>query len=79
MQKRVTLDAAIHATGLRFNEDVIIVHKFKRYVNMPIFRAWMIDAFISYVDYLRPEKLEINEEAIFVMENLKKYKNEEGL
>ncbi|KAA6401342.1 MAG: hypothetical protein EZS28_003132 [Streblomastix strix] len=37
--KRVILDADVHATGLKFNVDVIIEHRPKGYVNSAIFRA----------------------------------------
>lgn len=69
--KRVTLDAEVHTTNVRFNEDLVIVHGPKVYVNKPIFRAWIIDVLIPYVDFLRSEKLGINEETILLMGNLK--------
>ncbi|KAA6373964.1 MAG: hypothetical protein EZS28_030509, partial [Streblomastix strix] len=77
--KRVTLDADVHATGLRFNVDVVIVHGPKGYVNSAIFRAWIIDVLIPYVDYLRPTMLGENEEAVLLMVNLKAHKKQETL
>ncbi|KAA6386550.1 MAG: hypothetical protein EZS28_017924 [Streblomastix strix] len=77
--KRVTLDADVHATGLRFNVNAVIVRKPMGQVNSAIFRAWIIDVLIPYVDSLRPTMLGENEEAVLLMDNLKAHKKEETL
>ncbi|KAA6393902.1 MAG: hypothetical protein EZS28_010572 [Streblomastix strix] len=77
--KRLALDIDIHATGLRENEDVIIVHGPKCYINTLIFRAWVIDVLLPYVDSLRPDKLGVDQEAILIMDNLPAHKNVDTL
>ncbi|KAA6362039.1 MAG: hypothetical protein EZS28_042434, partial [Streblomastix strix] len=77
--KRVTLEAEVHATSLRFNVDVVIVHGLKGYVNSVIIRAWIIDVLIPYVDSLWSAMLGENEEAILLIDNLKTHKKEETL
>ncbi|KAA6388122.1 MAG: hypothetical protein EZS28_016351 [Streblomastix strix] len=74
--KHLTLDADVLATGLRQNEDVIIVHGPKGYVNTPIVIAWAQDVVVPYVDSLRPMKLGEQEEAILLLDNLPAHKNE---
>ncbi|KAA6392995.1 MAG: hypothetical protein EZS28_011477 [Streblomastix strix] len=74
--KRLTLDADILTTGLRQNEDVIIVHGPKENVNTLIINAWAQDMLVLYVDSLRPMKLSEYEEAILLLDNLPAHKNE---
>ncbi|KAA6363293.1 MAG: hypothetical protein EZS28_041179 [Streblomastix strix] len=62
-----------------FNVDVVIVYGSKGYVNFAIFRAWVIDVLIQYVDLLRPTMLGENEEAILLMDNLQAHRKEETL
>ncbi|KAA6360281.1 MAG: hypothetical protein EZS28_044191, partial [Streblomastix strix] len=74
--KRVTLDADVHATGLWFNVNVVIVHRPKGFVNSIFYRARIIDVLISYVDSLRLMMLGEIEEAIMLMDNLKSHQKE---
>ncbi|KAA6379248.1 MAG: hypothetical protein EZS28_025225 [Streblomastix strix] len=77
--KRLTLDIEVYATGLRENEDVIIVHGPKGQINTLIFHAQVIDVLLPYVDSLRPNKLGTDQEAILIMDNLAAHKNVDTL
>ncbi|KAA6381834.1 MAG: hypothetical protein EZS28_022641 [Streblomastix strix] len=63
-QVKLTLDTDVLATGLRLNEDVVIVHGAKGYVNTRIINARATDVVVPFVDSLQPLKLVAQVEAI---------------
>ncbi|KAA6370712.1 MAG: hypothetical protein EZS28_033760, partial [Streblomastix strix] len=77
--KRLTLDYELRATCLREDQDVVIVHGRKGYVNGLLMSYLNTEQEIPYVDSLRLEQLEMQDEAVLLMGNVRAHRTEEGV